>query len=158
MNHLAMVPPLRTVVLSLLIAGVPGGCEPGPVTVPPGAQEVHVAVNGDTVRLEPATVRAGDVYLVQNPGTSVILVERKAAPEETPGPLSDEELDRVAHGDTFHTAITGGFADGPPHGYVSKLVLAPGKYAFLADNPESLAARSGGVIPPESMAVLDVLP
>ena len=144
------------IVLPLLVAVAIGACEPGAIVVPSGGQAVHVVVSGDTVRLEPATVRAGDVYLVlDQTGTNVVLVQAKAAPEETPGPLTDEQLDRISHGDTFHTSITGGFASGGPHGNVSKLVLAPGRYAFLADSPEAFVARAGGTIPSGSMAILD---
>ncbi len=146
--------------LSLVLGpGVLGGCSHSPITVPSGGQEVHVTVNGDTVRLEPTSVRAGDIYLVlEIPDTDVTLVESMAAADAPPGPLSDADLDRVAHGDTFHTSQTSGFPSGEPHGNVSLLVLTPGKYAFVADAPEMLAARSGGVIPPEFMAVLTVLP
>jgi hypothetical protein len=144
--------------LPLLVAGVLAGCS-GPITVPPGGQEVHAIVSGDTVRLQPATVRAGEVYLVLDiPGTNVVLVQTMAEAEGSPGPLSDDALDRVARGDTFHTMITGGFANGEPYGNVSRLVLPAGRYAFLADDPTTLAARSGGVIPPGSLAVLQVLP
>ena len=145
--------------LPLLVAVAIGACEPGAIVVPSGGQAVHVVVSGDAVRLEPPTVHAGDVYLVlDQPGTNVVLVQAMAAPEETPGPLTDEQLERISHGDTFHTAITAGFANGPPHGNVSKLVLAPGRYAFLADNPEAVAARAGGTIPSGAIAILQVVP
>ncbi len=147
------------VVFPLLMAAAISACEPGAIVVPSGGQAVHVIVSGDGVRLEPRTVRAGDVYLVlDQPGANVVLVQAMAAPEETPGPLTDEQLDRISHGDTFDTAITGGFANGPPHGNVSKLMLAPGRYAFLADSPEAVAARAGGTIPSGSMAILTVVP
>jgi hypothetical protein len=146
------------VVAAALIAFGPAACFPGPISVPPGGQEVHALVVGDTVRLEPTTVRAGDVYLVlDNPTTNVVLIERSDAPGES-GPLTDADLDRLAHGDTGHMKITGGFANGEPYGNVSRLELVSGRYAFLADAPELLAARFGGVIPPESLAVLSVLP
>lgn len=157
MRHLAMLPARLWGLVGALCLVV--GCFPGPISVPPGAQEVHVGVSGDKVTLEPATVRAGDVYLVlDDPGTNVVLVQAMAAAEETPGPLSDDDLERVSAGDTFHTNITGGFANGAPYGNVSRLVLAAGKHAFLADAPESLAERYGGRIPAESLAVLQVLP
>ena len=158
MNHPATLPSFRAVVVPLLVAGVLAGCSPGPITVPPGGQKVHGVVDGDTVRLEPGIVRAGEVYLViDNPGTSVILVERKSTPDETPGPLSDVDLDRVAHGDTFHTAITCCFVNGEL-GNVGKLVVAPGNYLFVTDDPIALAEKSGGVIPRASLAVLRVVP
>lgn len=157
MNRPATLPRFGGVVLPLLVAGMLAGCGHDPITVPRGAQEVHVVVNGDMVDLQPSTVRAGDVYLViDNPGTSVTLVERKATPDESPGPLSDAELDRVAHGDTFHTAISG-FENGR-FGNVGKLVVAPGSYVFVTGDPTVLAEKSGGVIPPGSLGVLRVLP
>ncbi len=156
MSHVARV---LAILLPLVVAGALAGCEPGPITIPPGAQVVHVIVTGDAVAVEPTAVRAGDIYMVlDEPGTNVVLVERMTAPEETPGPLSDDDLDRVAHGDSYHTAMTSGFANGEPHGNVTRLVLAPGRYVFLADDPECVAARAGGVIPPGSMAVLQVVP
>jgi hypothetical protein len=134
-------------------------CEPGPIVVPSGAQAVHVIVSGDAVQLEPASVPAGDVYLVlDRPNIDVTLVQSSTGAGASPGPLTDEQLDRIAHGDSFHTQITGGFPSGPPHGNVSKLTLAAGKYAFLADSPEAVAARAGGTIPSGSMAILNVVP
>lgn len=138
----------------VLGTGVLGGCDDhSPISVPSGAHEIHATVNADTLRLAPTSVRAGDVYLVLDiPDTDVIFVGSMAAANARPGPLSDADLDRVAHGDTFHTSQISGW------GKVGRFVLTPGKYAFVTDAPETLAARSGGVIPPESMAVLTVLP
>jgi hypothetical protein len=156
MNHPASLALFRAVVLPLLAAGLLAGCGHGPITIPPGVQEVHVVVDGDTVRLEPATARAGEVYLVldnpDNPGANLIFIGRMTAPEETPGPLSDVELDRIVHGDMFQTSGESGF------GIVTKLALAPGKYLFVTDDPMELAESSGGAVPQESMAVLQVLP
>jgi hypothetical protein len=157
MDYRATHHSFKAVVAPLLVVGILTGCGHDSITVPSGAQVVHVTMNGDTVRLEPATVRAGDVYIViDNPGTNVTLVERKSTPDESPGPLNDAELDRVAHGDTFHTSISG-FSNGE-FGNVAKLVVAPGRYAFLTDDPTALAEKSGGVVPPQSMAVLRVDP
>jgi hypothetical protein len=149
----------------LLLAGILAACGPGHVVIPAGGQELHVIVSGDVVRLEPTTVRSGEVYLVlDNPETNVSLVKRLTAPAET-GPilsegegLTDDDLARLARGDTFHMQITSGFANGEPYGNVTRLVLTAGRYAFLADSPELLAARSGGVIPPDRLAVLLVAP
>ena len=144
--------------LAVLVAGALTGCDGG-VAVPRGGHALHVTVTGDDVHLEPATMPAGDIYLVlDTPGTDVTLVEAKASADATPGPLTDDDLDRVRHGDTFHTSLTGGFANGGPHGNVTKLTLTPGTYAFVADAPEALAGRSGGVIPPGAIAVLQALP
>ena len=141
-----------------LLAGMVVGCEPGRTVVPPGAQEVHVVVTGSEVRLDPATARAGDIYLVlDTPRSSVMFIERKSTAEETPGPLSDDNLARLVHGDTQGTSISG-ISDGEPHGNVYKMVLSAGRYLFMTDNPEALAGRSGGVVPAGSIAILEIVP
>jgi hypothetical protein len=143
-------------------------CGPGSATIPPGAQQVHVVVAGPEVRLEPATVSPGEVYVVLDaPGSSVGFAQRQRTATETPGPLSDDDLDRLARGDTQGTAI-GGFDDSGcsadqrvesrgrmgPCGNVFKIILTAGQYAFFTGNLD------GG--PPGdysgSIAVLDVVP
>ena len=144
----------KAVLRGFLLAALIAACHSGPIAVPPGGQEVHAAVNGDTLLLTPSTVHAGEVYLVlDNPMTDVVLVERSDATGGTPGPLSDDELDRIIHGDDQHTSQTSGFANSEQHWNVSKLVLAPGKYLFRVCD-----AVPGGRIPPECMAVLQVVP
>ncbi len=121
------------------------------------------------VRLDPASVRAGDIYVVlDTPGSGVGFAQRQRGPApETPGPLTDEDLDRLARGDTGGTNI-GGFSDSGCSaeqraedrglqgycGNVFKVILTPGKYAFFTGNLD------GG--PPgdysQSIAVLEVLP
>jgi hypothetical protein len=145
-----------------------GGCGRGQEAVPAGAQLVSVKATESEVRLDPATVRAGDVYVVlETPGSSVGFVQRKSTAAERPGPLTDEDLARIAHGDTEGTAIDG-FDDigcSPeqraedrgrmgPCGNVFKLVLGAGKYAFFAGDLHGAPPgdRSG------SIAVLEVLP
>ena len=150
-------------VLSVTLAG----CGRGQTPVPAGAQLLHVSVVGSEVRLDPAIVSAGDVYVVlDTPGSSVGFAQRQRTVAETPGPLTDEDLDRLARGDTGGTSI-GGFDDTGcsaeqraedrgrmgPCGNVFKIVLTPGKHAFFAGDLE------GG--PPgvaRSIAVLEVLP
>ena len=151
-------------VLSGLLAGAVAGCGRGQATIPPGGQQVHVSVTESEVRLDPATVSAGDVYIVlDTPGSSVGFAQRKRSAAETPGPLSDDDLQRLAHGDTEGTAI-GGFddigcsaeqraEDRGQMGYcgnVFKEALTPGKYAFFLGDPEGEG--------PESIAVLEVVP
>jgi len=146
-----------------LLATAVVGCGPASTPIPSGAQEVHVVVTESEVRLEPATVNAGDVYLVLDapPDGSIVFVEQQLAAGDTPGPLSDEALDRLAQGDTEATAIGGIDAGGcspeqdaaarghmGPCGNVMKVVLVEGKYAVLGDAPE--------LQPP--MAILEVLP
>ena len=151
-----------------LLAGALTGCGRGQTPIPEGAQQIHVVVDGPTVRLDPATVRAGDIYAVlDTPGSSVGFAQRQRSAEETPGPLTSQDIDRLAHGDTEGTSI-GGFDDtgcSPqqraedrgrmgPCGNVFQLVLTPGMYVFFTGNLD------GG--PPDDysgqIAVLEVLP
>ena len=61
----------------------------------------------------PATARAGDIYVVlDTPGSSVGFAQRKRTAAEAPGPLTDEDLDRLARGDTQGTASEGSMAPG----------------------------------------------
>ena len=166
-RHVTRLGGMDTIVLVCLIAGSLAGCGRGQTAIPPGAHLVHVEVIGSEVRLDPVTVPAGDVYVVlDTPGSSVGFAQRKGTAAETPGPLSDEDLDRLARGDTERTAI-GGFDDigcseeqraqdrgqMGPCGNVFKIVLAPGKYAFFGGNPEGGAGT--GARPIE---VLEVTP
>jgi hypothetical protein len=151
-------------VVWLLLAGLLVGCGRGQTPVPAGAQQVHVAVTESEVRLNPATVRAGDVYVVlDTPGSSVGFAQRQRTAAETPGPFSDAQLDSFSHGDGQGTAISGfddtscsdaqRAEDRGMQGYcgnVFKVVLAAGKYAFFLH-------RADGVTP-RSVAVLEVLP
>ena len=160
----------RFAILSLpvLLASILVGCGLGQTPIPLGAQQVHVVVTDAEVQLTPATVRAGDVYVVlDTPGSSVSFVQRQRTATETPGPLTDDDLDRLAHGDTQGTAI-GGFDDSGctaeqraegrgrmgPCGNAFKVVLTPGRYAFFTGNLEDRSAGdySG------SIAVLEVVP
>jgi hypothetical protein len=135
--------------------------------MPEGAQEVHIVITESEVRLEPATVRAGDVYLVLDSPEegSIVFVQRKHTAEETPGPMTDEDLARLADGDVQYTAMEGIDAGGCSAeqnaeargqmgycGNVFKVTLSEGKYAVLGNGP----GNPGD--PPSSMAVLEVLP
>ena len=142
------------VILIALLAGVLVGCEPGPISVPSGAQAVHVAATASEVRLNPVTVRAGDVYVVlDGPVQDTEFVERQPTAAGSPGPMSDLDLARLARGDTEGTLIED--ISVGCCGNVFKLVLAPGKYAFIVSDP---GGKSGGLVPPRSIAVLEVLP
>lgn len=140
------------------------GCGRGQADIPAGAQQLHVAVSEAGIHLDPPRVRAGDLYVVMDtPGSSVGFVQRQAAGEETPGPMSDEDLDRFADGDLGGTAI-GGFSDTGcsaeqraedrgrlgPCGNVVLVVLTEGKYAFFLGDPDGT--------PPTAITVLEVLP
>jgi hypothetical protein len=143
-----------------LLAVVLVGCS-RVTPIPAGAQQVHVVVTASEVRLDPVTVHAGDVYVVlDGPMQGVGFVQRKRTEAETPGPLSDEELDRLAHGDMQGTSTEGmsvGCSDAQraedrgqmgPCGNVFMVTLREGKYALLI----------GATSPTPPMAVLEVLP
>ena len=172
----------RTAVVGLLV-GVLAGCGQGESTVPPGAQLVHLVATESEVRLDAASVRAGDVYLqLDEPldGGSFIFVERMSTEEETPGPLTDNDLERLAHGDTQGTSSSAygpscGGSQGAARGHlvapgvcgnVWKFVLVPGKYAILGpawteqqtEPSVDVTADPAGFIPPPTMTVLEVLP
>jgi hypothetical protein len=163
MNGLA-----RTILVLGLLGGVAAGCAGGLTPIPSGAQQVHIADTETSLDLRPATVRAGNVYVVlDGPRQSVVLVTQKRTAEATPGPMSDDDLDRLTRGDTEGTSIEGisvacsaeqrAAARGKVGycGNVYRFRLAPGKYAFLVDSPDGDPPRT---VPPESMAVLEVTP
>jgi hypothetical protein len=146
------------------------GCGRGQAPIPAGAQQVHVSVGETEVRLEPATVHAGDVYIVLDaPRTgSIVFVQRKRASADPPGPLSEEDLARLATGDTEGTAISGIDAGGcsaeqdaedrgrmGPCGNVFSVTLGVGKYAIFGAAPD-VDPASGRTAP--TMAVLEVVP
>jgi hypothetical protein len=151
----------------LLISSL-AGCGRGQTPIPDGAHEVHVQVIESEVRLDPATVPAGDVYVVlDTPRSGVGFAQRKATAAETPGPLREEDIERLARGDTEGTAIGGfdlfGCSDEQraedrgqmgPCGNVFKIVLTPGKYAFYSGNLEGGASGEG----PRSIVILEVAP
>jgi hypothetical protein len=133
-------------ILGLLI-GLVAGCWRGQADVPAGATQVHVVVTATDVRLDPATVPAGDVYVVlETPRSSVGFVRRADGKS-----LTDAELARLATGDEEAFAI-GGFSlagcsdeqraqDLGKQGYcgnVFKEVLGPGRYAFLGSGHPGL--------------------
>ncbi len=110
---------------------------------------------------------------------SIRFVERQTAADGPPGPLSDDDLTRLAAGDTEGTAIGGLDAGGcsPEQdaedrghmgycGNVMKVVVAPGKYAVLGPDWSEMGteprvdptADPEGFRPPTFMAVLEVLP
>jgi hypothetical protein len=159
------------------------GCEQGTQPVPPGVQLVHLVATQSEVRLDPAIVHAGDVYLELDEPVdgSFTFVELKRTAMETPGPLSDNDLERIAHGDTEATSIAsygvvcdaaqrakdrGKLARPGGCGNVWKFVLVEGKYAILGpgwveqstEASVDPTADPAGFVPPPTMAVLNVLP
>lgn len=143
-------------------------CEPS-TTVPDGAQLVRVAATEGSVRITPPRATAGDVFLVlEEPTQGVAFVKGKATADATPGPLSDDDVDRLARGDAQGTSIEGFETTGCEAsraaaergrlrvpggcGNVFRVTLAPGKYAILTGDP---ASRPPGSTP---IAVLEVVP
>ena len=174
----------RTVVFAMgLLLGVLAGCGAGRPTIPPGAQVVHVVATTSEVRVGAASVHAGNVYLeLDDPaeGGSFTLVQQKTTAAATPGPLTNDDLARLAVGDTEGMSIS---AAGPSCigaqgngrgqlaapgicGNVFMFVLGPGKYAILGPSwteqqtqaSTAATASSSGPVIPTTMAVLDVLP
>jgi len=163
MNRLA-----RTLLVLGVLGGAAAGCAIGLTPIPSDAQQVHIADTESSLDLEPAAVRAGSVYVVlDGPRQNVVFVTQKRTAEATPGPMSDADLDRLRNGDTEGTSIEGisvgcsaeqrtaargqlGYC-----GNVYKLVLAPGKYAFLLDPPDG---GPPGVMSAGTMAILEVSP
>jgi RNA polymerase sigma-70 factor (sigma-E family) len=82
--------------------------------IPPGAQEVHVFGTADSVRIDPATIRAGEIYLVfDRSAWGVSFIGGMSDPAETGlppdlEPLADADVDRIVRGDMFHTATWAG--------------------------------------------------
>ncbi len=173
---MSIVPIALIVLITVLIVG----CGRGQASIPPGAQVVHVVATESEVRLDPATVRAGDVYLMLDEPAdgSFAFVERKRTPTETPGPLGDDNLARLASGDTGGTSI-GAYSvgcdaaqraeDRGQMGYcgnVWKVVVVAGKYAILGpgwteqqtEASVDPTADPAGFIAPPSMAVLEARP
>ena len=143
-------------------------CEPS-TAVPVAAKLVHVVVTDSSVRIAPASVQAGDVYLVlDEPTSQVVFVQRKASAAETPGPLSADDLRRIGSGDTQFTDIQGFDMAGCTQderaadrgrlripGHCGNVFLIPsltaGSYALLAMDPAAIPPGTG--IP---VAVLEV--
>jgi len=152
---------------TVLAAGVLVACDDHTaMRIPPGAQQVRVVGTGTEVRLDPPTVRAGDIYFVID-GPVLFIQHAAAVQGEQSGPMSEDALARLAQkGDTYLTSITAGM------GKVSKFTLAAGKYAFFplplnGDYPDPMMVRSDlcyrdpaacAALPPLPVAVFEVLP
>jgi hypothetical protein len=150
--------------------------------IPADAQLVRVTVTQSEVRLEPASVRAGDVYMVLEgpiPAAAIVGREREDATGAgmafTPGPLNDADLARLERGDSQFTATGMMEVSCNPEqqeamrgrqgqcGNVFKIDVVPGSYAIVhggcggyqPDCPEEpRTTPAGGPI----MAVLRVEP
>ncbi len=162
-------PTLAAAVAAVLAAGGLAACDMA-TRIPPGGQQVRVVGTGTEVRLDPPTVRAGDVYLVLE-GSALFFQHAAAVQGEQSGPMSDDQLTRLAqNGDMYLTMseeLYPGYA-----GNAYKFTLAAGKYAFLpVGNEERPGAdveargelcyrdpQACAALTPLSMAVLEVLP
>jgi hypothetical protein len=137
------------IVLIGLLAGGLLACEPS-TSIPSGAQQVHVVATTTNVSVDPASVHAGDVYLVLdvvNAGVDLIGTQPRA--DASPGPLSAADLGRLARGDTQGFSMENLSVN--CCGKVVKKVLVPGRYAIVP------AGTEDGT-PPPSIAVLEVMP
>jgi hypothetical protein len=124
------------------------GCDSSS-SIPNGAQQVHVDATGQTVLLSPATVRAGDVYLVVDlpaQGASFALLE------ESGGPMSDADIARLTQAGDEQGLTTVGI-DNSCCGKIHKETLAAGKYAFVLHADQM---RPG--VPVPAVTVLEVTP
>jgi hypothetical protein len=119
--------------------------------IPPGAQTVNVVATDATVRVDPTTVHAGDVFLVLDvPQQGVELVSRGGS--NAPEPLSPDDLVRLAANvDSEGLALES--LSVSCCGNVFKVALSAGSYAFILRDASAGVGR-----PPESMAVLEVSP
>ena len=142
---------LWRVAIFLALLGALGGCETA-TAIPAGAQQVEVDATGPAVILRPATVHAGDVYLVvdlpqNNPqGPSLMLVEG------TGGPLTDAEVAGFTQtGDVMGKAFV--MIDNSCCGKVHRETFAAGKYAFVLEGDPLPPG-----VPPSSVTVLQVTP
>lgn len=142
------------------MASAIGACRSG-LVVPSGAQVVHATVTRSSVRLEPAIVRAGMVYLVTESDHAELIFIAGSESATDPGPLglTDDRLDAVLHGDLLHTYQASGFPSGGQMGSGSELgALSPGKYLFLPAGVVTLAPGAYSEIPAGAFAVLEVVP
>jgi hypothetical protein len=132
---------------------------PPETLIPAGTPRVHVSMTDGALTLTPATVSAGPVYLLIDASAGdVSFIGRSYVTQEEidahqggePGPLTDAEVDAIAHGDTYLTSTYAGLGD------VARWDLLPGKYVLVTDDPTILASRGGGGAPAGTLAVLTV--
>ena len=125
-----------------------------PPRIPVGAQVVHVSVVESAVRLNPATVHAGEVhFVVESPGEEGLsdtfaFISSGYGDDDAPLPLGDDAAARLARGDYQGTATEGGW---PAY---AEVTLREGRYAFVIFGP-------GGDMPdrpPASVTILEVVP
>ena len=158
---------VRLGILSLLLGTLIGCADATPV--PSGAQVVQLTVTDSSVVLQPDTVRAGDVYLALEspPNGTFAFVARQDSGTATPGPMTQDAIERLRDGENANTILTSFDAGGcsPEQdaeargkvgycGNVAKMTVSPGLYAIVGTTPDG-DLGPGGYSP---MAVLTVVP
>jgi hypothetical protein len=151
----------RIGVLALMLAATLVACDVHePVSIPPGATEVHIELDAERVGLTPASVPPGEVYLVlEGPGQAWELVSRGSAATDMRSPLDAAQVERVRAGDLQSTTIELFQVTCAPDdwtaesrwegcGNVTRLTLRPGLYLIRTPGGEP------GVVVPS--AVLEV--
>jgi hypothetical protein len=139
-------------VAAMAMVGSIAGCEPQPVAIPAGAQQVAVAVTTTTVSLTPATVPAGDVYMVLSfpaGGPGEVWLVRSAN-----GGLTDAQFAQLAATGDAGQGSGSESMSASCCGNVTKKTLVAGKYAIILPGPQGSAA----VVPPVATAILTVNP
>lgn len=154
---------IAVAVAAIAAAAVASACDVHePVVIPAGAQVVRVTVSEAEVVVQPASVRAGDVYLVnEGPAQSFTFVARSSGPDAETEPLSDADVQHLARGDFQFTSMELFSVSCAPDQWTEErhwegcgenvpLTLSAGSYVILA------GAEEPGVAP--VMAVLEVVP
>jgi hypothetical protein len=100
--------PTRPFAVAIALIALLAACEPAPVVIPQGAQVVRVAVTDETVQIAPRTVRAGDVYFVnEGPEMGFSIISRMAAGDAGPTGMTQAQIDALAAGDFQSTQQDG---------------------------------------------------
>ena len=140
---------MRIARIALLIVTLVG-CATS-TAIPPGAQTVNIVATDSAVRVDPAAVHAGDVFLsLDVPQLGVELVSRGGSNAREP--LNADDLVRLAQNVNSEGLALESLSVSCC-GNVFKVSLPAGRYAFILRDPAAGVGR-----PPESMAVLDVSP
>jgi hypothetical protein len=151
---------LVAVLLAGIVAGTFAGCELFCKTrVPADGQVVRISATATELRLDPSSVRAGDVYLELDPAEHGVSFISELPPDFQTGgrdllPLSDEDIASIRQIGSAEGTAENAFSIGGC-GNVFKVTVFPGNYALVID-------RNVGAGPPAPalllVAVLQVLP
>jgi hypothetical protein len=134
----------------ILLMAIVVGCATR-TAIPSGAQTLNVVATDTAIRLEPTTVRAGNLYLVLDvPQRGVELVYRGGSNAREP--LTAEDLAQVSQNVDAEGLALESFSVSCC-GNVFKVSLPAGRYAFILRDPTAGVGR-----PPASLAVLEVSP